>query len=230
MQTKNPIIVALDVPDLQEAQRLITDLESEVGGFKVGLELFIAEGRLPDTKLPIILDLKLHDIPNTVVRAIHSAGRSFPQVQGMTLHIQQRETLEAAVEAADKYDIQLFGVTVLTSMTTADLGDLGMRGAPEMRAVDLARFGWKCGVDGFVCSPKEVAAIREAVPGARLLVPGVRPSESSLHDQKRVSTPKEAVDAGANFIVVGRPITEATSPKAAAADIAASLLRTGSYL
>lgn len=223
---KNPIIVALDVNSPQKAQDLVTELEQEVGGFKVGLELFIAAGRLPLTSLPIVLDLKLHDIPETVAKAVKAGGNLGAKF--MTLHIQQRAALEAAMKAAEEFDLTLLGVTVLTSMTEDDLRDLRQPGLfngfyPKDRAEFLATLGYEVGLRGFVCSPQEVAAIKRRCPDGFFLVPGIRPAGADLNDQKRVATPQEAINNGADLIVIGRPITAASSPKAAAAEIAASI-------
>lgn len=219
----NPICFALDVRKYDEAQNFVDQLEDHVGAFKVGLELFIATGGLPLTKKPIVLDLKLHDIPETVARAVKSGGDRGAKF--MTLHIQQRKTLEEAVKAAEPYGMTLLGVTVLTSMTEDDLKDLGLGGVrPGTRASLLAEFGYSCGLRGFVCSPQEVGELRRVTPkNAFFLVPGVRPAGADVGDQKRVGTPAQAVKDGASLIVVGRPIRDASDPVAAAKSILAEI-------
>ncbi len=225
----NPICFALDVNSFTKAQDFVARLEDHVGAFKIGLELFITAGMLPETKRPIVLDLKLHDIPETVERAVKAGGNLGAQY--MTLHIQQRETLERAVKAAEEFKMTLLGVTVLTSMEKNDLSDLGMASFSHGfewlnpigdRVHNLMRFGIRCGLRGFVCSPQEVKMIRmncneEEQPF--LLVPGVRPAGSDTGDQKRVGTPAQAIRDGSDFIVIGRPIRDAADPVKAAQDI-----------
>lgn len=222
----NPICFALDVPKLSTAQGFVDKLEPHVGAFKVGLEMFIASGAMPVTKVPVVLDLKLHDIPETVARAVKAGGDL--GVKYMTLHIQQQATLEAAVKAAEPFGIKLLGVTVLTSMTGKDFKDLGLEtyrdeeledpleNAVKVRVSQLAAFGWGCGLTGFVCSPQEVENLRGMLPDAFFLVPGVRPLGSEVGDQRRTGTPGGAVIDGANLIVIGRPIRDAQDPVAAA--------------
>lgn len=210
------------------AQRYVDMLEDHVGAFKVGLELFLRAQSLPLTKKPIVLDLKLHDIPETVAGAVKAGGDL--GVKYMTMHVQQRETLEKAVKAAEPFGIKLLGVTVLTSMTDEDLGDLLQASQcdptyfePSERALMLTRFAYLAGLRGFVCSPQEVAALKKAAPDAFFLVPGVRPAGAALGDQKRVGTPGQAVKDGANLLVVGRPIRDAEDPVAAAKTILAEV-------
>lgn len=202
------ITFALDVPDANTAERFITTLEPYVGAFKVGLELFIKTGRtfMELTVNPIILDLKLHDIPETVERAVKTGGDR--GVKFMTIHAQQKKALEKAVKAAEPFGITLLMVTLLTSMDVGDCSDLRIGNAKE--PVDLeyliyqrASFGYDCGIRGFVCSPKEVAGIKARLADPFLLVPGVRSAGSSTGDQKRVGTPAQAVLDGANLIVIG---------------------------
>lgn len=227
-----PICFALDVPNMLRAEQYVDMLEEHVGAFKVGLELFMVCRRLPETKRPIVLDLKLHDIPETVARAVKNGGDM--GVKFMTLHVQQRETLERAVRAAEPFGITLLGVTVLTSMVRQDLSDLRMVGTwggsslgptsdPSERAVKLAEFGYECGLRGFVCSPQEVASLKAVAPDAFFLVPGIRPAGADLGDQKRVGTPAQAMKDGANLLVIGRPIRDANDPVAAAKAIAAEV-------
>lgn len=218
----NPICFALDVPTSRVAEDYVANLEPHVGAFKVGLELFIASGGLPETTRPIVLDLKLHDIPETVGRAVRAGGDLGARF--MTLHIQQRATLESAIKAAEEYDMTLLGVTVLTSMTERDCRDLLVHAndddptycTPGERAVGLAKFAYEVGLRGLVCSPQEVKVLKTFCPDAFFLVPGVRPAGSATGDQRRVGTPSQAVRDGANLIVVGRPIRDAQNPVAAA--------------
>lgn len=218
----NPICFALDMSSHKRAQEFADRLEPHVGAFKIGLELFVASGSLVETSLPIVLDLKLHDIPETVARAIKAGGDG--GVRFMTMHIQQRATLEAALKAAEPYDLTLLGVTVLTSMAAEDCRDLMLHSSdedpsdtsPGTRAGSLAKFAYGLGLRGFVCSPQEVKALKKECPEASFLVPGVRPAGSATGDQKRVGTPAQAVRDGANLIVVGRPIRDAADPVEAA--------------
>ncbi len=222
----NPICFALDVDSYQRGLDLVSRLEDHVGAFKVGLEWYIRFGDVPKTKNPVVLDLKLHDIPETVERAVKAGGDL--GVKFMTLHIQQHETLERAVKAAEQYKMTLLGVTVLTSMVEKDLQDLGqsdftLRMEPSDaigdRVQELAAFAWNCGLRGFVCSPNEVGTLHRKYDDSFFLVPGVRPVGSASGDQKRTGTPKQTIQDGANFIVVGRPIRDAIDPVQAARDI-----------
>lgn len=221
MRAHERIAFAVDVPNYVDASNLIGVLKGHVGAFKIGLELFIACGPwiTKQTDLPIILDLKLHDIPETVERAVKSAGNL--GVKFMTLHVQQRRALEKAVAAAEPFGIKLLGVTVLTSMDDDDCQDLGyVPLQPSTRALSMAQFGHDCGLRGFVCSPQEVAKLKALLPDAFFLVPGVRSVDSDKGDQERIGTPSQAVKDGADLIVVGRPIRDAKDPVAAAKAIA----------
>lgn len=156
---ENPICFALDGMDMGAAQIYVDRLEGHVGAFKVGLELFVRGRALPRTARPVVLDLKLHDIPETVSGAVKAGGDLGAKF--MTLHVQQRAALEAAVRAAEPYGITLLGVTVLTSMGEGDMLDLGMMGSrPAARAQLLVEHGYGCGLRGFVCSPQEVHGLR----------------------------------------------------------------------
>lgn len=213
---KNRLIVALDTPSLPQAQDWVDRLSDVVGGFKVGLELFISEGTLPKTTLPIVLDLKLHDIPRTVQRAIQAGAKL--GVEYMTLHIQQKETLELAQETAERTGVKLLGVTLLTSMNMENCVRLGLLPSdPKERVKTMAQVGLNAGLRGLVTSPEEVGMLRKAYgQDIVLLVPGIRPAESAVGDQKRVGTPRQAIEDGADLLVVGRPITEAEDPVKAA--------------
>lgn len=235
MKPNERIIFALDVSTEDKAWDYVTKLQQKVGAFKVGLELFIAAGprfvrNLTDTS-SVMLDLKLHDIPETVERAISSAGDL--GVKFLTLHVQQRRTLEGAVRAAEKYKIQLLGVTVLTSMSDSDCVNLMFDTTPQdgilgnitaQRAYRLAQLASSAGITGFVASPLEVANLRKAFPKATLVIPGIRPLGTGTDDQKRVGTPADAVRDGADYLVIGRPIRDAEDPAAAAAAIAAEII------
>lgn len=225
----NPICFAADFPTLWEAGEFIAknELYNHIGAVKVGLELFINAGpQAIDTfSRPVILDLKLHDIPETVARAVAAGGNHGAKF--MTLHIQQRATIEAALKAAEPYGITLLGVTVLTSMTEQDCRDLRMVGSyegpshtpvydPSDRVQALATAAYNWGLRGFVCSPQEVSDLKESFPDAFFLVPGVRPLGSDQGDQRRTGTPGGAVIDGANLIVIGRPIRDAADPAQAA--------------
>ncbi len=218
MKPHERIAFAMDVSTLAEASKFETVLQGHVGAVKVGLELFISNP-LFKTNIPTVLDLKLHDIPETVARAVKAGGDRGAKF--MTLHVQQRKTLEMAVKAAEPFGITLLGVTVLTSMNDDDCQDLGyVPLQPSTRAFSLAKHGYDCGLRGFVCSPQEVGKLKQAFPNAFYLVPGVRPAGSDLGDQKRVGTPAQAVKDGADLIVVGRPIRDAANPVAVAKAIA----------
>jgi orotidine-5'-phosphate decarboxylase len=217
------IIFALDVGTSGEATVLADRLTPYVGAFKVGLELFMAVGPqiirymtdVTDMYAPVMLDLKLHDIPETVERAVLRAGDL--GVTFLTLHVQQKETLRRAVKAAEKGRVQLLGVTVLTSMNERDLDDLRYSTTdPTLRADYLARMAWEEGITGFVCSPKDLPLVRAGVPKAVLVVPGIRPLGAEKGDQKRTGTPAEAIKEGADYLVIGRPIRDAKDPVAAA--------------
>jgi orotidine-5'-phosphate decarboxylase len=217
------LIVALDVPDAASALDLISRLESTCNWFKVGLELFVAAG--PAVLEPILargysvfLDLKFHDIPNTVAGAVRSASHLGARM--MTLHAAGGPAmLAAARHALDnvKSPPELLAVTMLTSMDGEQMTAVGLERSPSEQVKQLARMALGAGIRGFVCSPQEVAALRAlAGPEATLVVPGIRPSGSDAGDQKRIATPAESLRMGASYLVVGRPITQAADPAAAA--------------
>jgi orotidine-5'-phosphate decarboxylase len=223
MKPHERIIFALDVPNLSEAQRYVSMLTGHVGMFKIGLELFMAEGptvvdRVDQGLGRVMLDLKLHDIPETVERAVLRAADM--GVRFLTLHVQQWETLTRVARLADEKAIQPLAVTVLTSMSEEDGGSLGLGSDLANRVCFLARFAQRAGITGFVCSPREVAMLRGMHPGAILVVPGIRPTGSGRDDQKRTGTPAQAIRDGADFLVVGRPIRDAEDPVEAADMIA----------
>lgn len=222
----NPIFVAIDTPDLSRALDLARALAGRVGGAKLGLEFFMANGRdgvarVAELGVPIFLDLKLHDIPNTVAKAIAALAPLQPAV--MTVHAGGGAAMMAAARAAAAPATRIVGVTVLTSLDRADLASVGVAGDPAAQVARLAALARISGIDGIVCSGHEVAAAAAAWPGATFVVPGIRPAGGELADQKRVMTPRDALDAGASMLVIGRPITDAADPAAAVDAILASL-------
>ncbi|GII90275.1 orotidine-5'-phosphate decarboxylase [Sinosporangium siamense] len=228
--TRAPIAVALDAPDLETAARWAALVTPHVSTVKVGLELYLRYG--PDviasvrgaSGVRVFLDLKLHDIPNTVAAATRAVARLKPAI--LTVHAAGGPAMvKAAVEAAP--GIQVAAVTVLTSLSDADLAKIGLQGPPEDAVRRLAALAVGAGAQALVCSPQEVTAVRAEVgPGVTLITPGVRPVGSAVQDQARVATPERALADGADLLVIGRPITGATDPGAAAAALAAALRRT----
>jgi orotidine-5'-phosphate decarboxylase len=216
------VIVALDVPDARRALELVERLGNIVQWFKIGLELYISEGNtlvesLRNRGCSIFLDLKLHDIPNTVAGAIRSASRAGAQM--LTIHAGGGPAmLAAAADATASLPTapMLLAVTVLTSMDKEQLQAAGVFASPADQVLRLARMGWDAGIRGFVSSAEEVAAMRQSLSEATLVVPGVRPIGSATGDQKRVATPAAAIAAGADYLVIGRPIIQAADPAAAA--------------
>ncbi len=222
------IIFALDFPSVAEARAGAARVRGAVGVLKVGLELFVKEGPSAlavarDEGVALFADLKLHDIPETVERAVASlapAGARF-----VTVHAAGGAAMLArAVERAARDTqgkLMILAVTVLTSLDDADLQAQGLAGRVQDHVLRLARVAWGAGVRGFVCSPSEVAMLRsELGPDATLVTPGVRPAGAAANDQKRVATPQEAVASGADYVVVGRPIRDADDPAAAARGVA----------
>ena len=209
-----PLIVALDVPTLDDARTLVSRIGDDVS-YKIGLELFDAEGARAVEAIGahrLFLDLKLHDIPNTVKRAV--AVLAPLSVELLNVHaLGGRAMLEAANET--KRDTKIIAVTILTSLTDLDLKEVGLPPASEA-VPSLAQLAREAGCDGVVCAPTDIAAVRAVCPPPFLIVtPGVRPAGSSMDDQARTATPKQAISAGADRIVVGRPITAADEPRAA---------------
>jgi orotidine-5'-phosphate decarboxylase len=227
MTPSDRICAALDFPSFAAAEPFARAVAPHVGMLKVGLELFVAEGP-PAVRAaaalgrPVFLDLKLHDIPNTVEGAARSAAASGAAL--LTVHAAGgAEMIRAAVRGAGTA-VRVLAVTVLTSLDAAALDSVGLAGPPEAAVVRLARVAVGAGAGGIVCSPHEVGAVRAAVgPGPLLVVPGVRPPGAARGDQARVATPAEAVRAGADVIVVGRPLRDAPDPARAAAELAAAL-------
>lgn len=223
------LVVALDVPTAREALALAHVLKGRVGMLKVGLELFCAEGPALIRELqqlaPVFLDLKLHDIPNTVARSVESIAKL--PVRMTTLHAGGgREMMQWAAKAQREHAPQLLllGVTVLTSMSAAALAETGVADPPEKQVGWLGRLAIESGLRGLVCSPLEIAPLRAALPPDVVLVtPGIRPRDAKADDQTRIMTPAAAARAGASFIVVGRPIFQAPDPVAAARAILSEL-------
>jgi orotidine-5'-phosphate decarboxylase len=228
---RNPIFCALDTPDLNRAQKLTESVRGYVHGFKIGLEFFLAHGEAGCKKIshfgtPIFLDLKLHDIPNTVAAAIRTVLGVRPHL--MTVHAAGgAEMMQAAADAASIAGSErpkMLGVTVLTSLDAPDLEAVGQGKDILQQTVRLAKLAQASGLDGVVCSSQEIKAVREACgPEFIIMVPGIRPAWTKVDDQKRVMTPAEAKAAGANFIVIGRPITEAENPAETARRIASEV-------
>jgi len=220
MPTHNPIFCAIDIADLDKAYRLAANLKGHIGGLKLGLEFFLAHGaagyhRMAEIGLPIFLDLKLHDIPNTVAGAVTSLLPLQPNF--MTLHTGGGAAMMRAAVDAAKHKTKLLGVTVLTSMDANDLKAVGQDTDPAAQVLRLAKLAKECGLDGVICSPEEVKNLRAALgKDFILMVPGIRPSWAATGDQKRVMTPHEAMQAGATYMVIGRPITGAENPVDAA--------------
>lgn len=219
---QNPVFVAVDTPALVDARALVMRVAQHVGGVKLGLEFFCANGPagvadIAALGLPVFLDLKLHDIPNTVAGAMRSLGGLAPAV--VTVHAAGGHAMLAAARAAAPAATKVVAVTVLTSLDDADLRAAGVAGGAAAQVLRLADVVRAAGLDGVVASPHEAAAVRAAWPDAVIVVPGVRPAGSDVGDQKRVMTPREALAAGATMLVIGRPITGAADPAAAAAGI-----------
>ncbi len=218
------LVVALDTPDLAQARAWATAVAAHAGMVKVGLELFLAHGAAAVRTLagPVFLDLKLHDIPNTVAGALRAVLPLAPAM--LTLHAAGGAAMiEAARHSLDTAgtETQLLAVTVLTSLDAEALHATGVAGGTRQQALRLARLALSAGAHGLVCSPHEVAMLRDALGAVPVLVvPGIRPAGSPSGDQARTMAPRAAIDAGADWIVVGRPITAAVDPAAAAAAIA----------
>jgi orotidine-5'-phosphate decarboxylase len=231
----NPIIAALDVPTAEQALKLAEQIAPVVGAFKIGKELFVAAGpdivrRMRATGASVFLDLKFHDIPNTVAKAVASAVRL--DVQMLTIHTGGGgEMMRAAEKSAQDTAKSLgrpaplvLGVTVLTSMDSNALAEVGCEANVSHQVERLAALAVKAGLRGLVCSPLEIADLRQILPPhIQLVTPGIRTGAEKADDQKRTLTPKEAIAAGANWLVVGRPIYAAENPRAAAGKILESI-------
>ncbi|MDR2986745.1 MAG: orotidine-5'-phosphate decarboxylase [Nocardiopsaceae bacterium] len=229
MATRAPIAVALDAPDLDTAAYWADLVTPHVSTLKIGLELYLRFGpeAVASVRGPrgvdVFLDLKLHDIPATVGGAASAVAKVRPDL--LTVHAAAGSAaIKAAVDALP--DTKIVAVTVLTSLNDVDLSEIGMAGPVSDAVRRLAALGVAAGARGLVCSPQEVAAVRAEVgPDITLITPGVRPAGAASHDQARVATPQEALDAGADLLVIGRPITGVPDPGAAAAALATALSR-----
>jgi orotidine-5'-phosphate decarboxylase len=228
----NPIFCAIDRPDLQGASDLARTLAGTVGGLKLGLEFFVANGppgvrQITAGGLPLFLDLKLHDIPNTVAGAIHATLALAPAM--VTVHAGGGQAmLEAAVEAAGNAPGRpwLLGITALTSLDAADLAACGIAATPADHVLRMAELCAESALDGVVCSPHEISALRRRFGGdLKLVVPGIRGNGDAVGDQKRTMPAAEALQRGADILVVGRPITRAPSPAEAARTLVSHLPR-----
>ncbi len=232
---QNPIIAALDVPSAEQALKLAAEIAPAVGAFKIGSELFTVAGpdivkKVRATGASVFLDLKFYDIPNTVAKAIASAVKL--DVQMLTIHASgggemmrtAEKTAQDAVEASGARPPLVLGVTVLTSSNNATLAEIGCEADTEKQVLRLAQLAVKSGLRGLVCSPLEIMALRKVLPAhVQLVTPGIRTGAEKADDQKRTLTPREAMQAGASWLVVGRPIYAAENPRAAAEKILESL-------
>jgi orotidine-5'-phosphate decarboxylase len=222
---KDRLAVALDFPTEQEALKLVDQLAETCQWYKVGMELYYAAGNsliheLRNRGFNVFLDLKLHDIPNTVAGAVRSATQAGASL--LTIHASGGAAMmTAAAEAASAPDSpRLLAVTVLTSRDANELAGIGITASPADQVLRLARLAKRSGINGIVCSPEEVALLRkETGPDTLLVIPGIRPSGADIGDQKRIATPAQAIAQGASLLVVGRPITRAANPAAAAQSI-----------
>lgn len=220
--SKDHLIVALDYPSATEALRLVDSLEQTCQWFKVGMELYYAAGnqiveQLRNRGYNVFLDLKLHDIPNTVAAAVRSVTQAGASL--LTIHAAGGPVMmTAATEAASSPNApRLLAVTVLTSMDTEQLLSIGVTSSPAQQVARLARLAESSGISGLVCSAEETALLRKQLhPDTLLVVPGIRPAGAAAQDQKRIATPAQAIAAGASTLVIGRPITQAADPAKAA--------------
>jgi orotidine-5'-phosphate decarboxylase len=231
----NPIIVALDVPEVEIALKLAAELASVVGAFKIGSELFTSAGpdivhRIRATGAAVFLDLKFHDIPNTAAKSVTAATRL--DVQMLTVHTIGGSEMMRAAELSAQQTAALagrkaplvLGVTVLTSMDDANLQEVGVNARANEQVERMAKLATQSGLRGLVCSPLEIVMLRKVLPpSVQLITPGIRTGKDKADDQKRTLTPREALDAGANWLVIGRPICAAENPRAAAEAILESL-------
>lgn len=222
----NPIYLALDLPRLDAAIALAQKVKGHVGGLKLGLEFFCAHGHhgvheVAKVGLPIFLDLKLHDIPNTVAGAMQSIHVLEPAI--VTIHAGGGRAMMEDAKAAAGEHTKVVAVTVLTSLDDGDMASMGVGGSAYDQALRLADLAQEAGLDGIVCSGHEVGAIHKRWKKGFFVVPGLRPSDGTLGDQKRAVTPRAARDAGASVLVIGRPISRAEDPVAAARAIEATL-------
>jgi len=222
----NPVYLALDLPQLDPALDLLRRVRAHVGGVKLGMEFFYAHGHhgvheVAKIGLPIFLDLKLHDIPNTAAAAMQAIHVLEPAI--VTVHCSGGRAMMEDAKAAAGSHCRVVGVTVLTSLDDHDLARTGVPGGTHDQVLRLADLAQDAGLDGVVCSGHEVAAVRATWKDGYLVVPGVRPDSGASGDQKRTISPRAARDAGASVLVIGRPISRAEDPAAAARAIEATL-------
>jgi len=222
----NPIFVAIDTPSLERARALAEQVRGHAGGVKLGLEFFSANGpagvaSIAALGMPVFLDVKFHDIPNTVAKSVEALRPLEPAV--LTVHAAGGRAMLEAARAAASPNTKIVAVTVLTSLDGGDLQSIGVSSEPREQVERLAQLARSAGLDGIVCSGGEVARAKAAWPEGFFVVPGVRPPGGDVSDQKRVVTPRQALEDGASILVIGRPITLAENPSEALRDIAATL-------
>lgn len=222
----SPLFLAIDTTHLDVAQTLAGKVRHHIGGIKLGLEFFCANGHhgvheMAKLGLPIFLDLKLHDIPNTVAKAVQALRSLEPAI--LTVHAAGGRAMMEEAKAAAGVHTKVIGVSVLTSLDAPDLEECGITGSPHDQVVRLTQLARASGLDGIVCSGQEVKAVRGLWPGGFFAVPGVRPANGKAGDQKRIVTPAQAMTDGASILVVGRPISQASEPDLAARAIEATL-------
>lgn len=222
----SPIWVAIDTPDLERAQDIAKRVAKHIGGIKLGLEFFAANGRsgvheMAKLHLPIFLDLKLHDIPNTVAKAVQALRPLDPAI--LTVHAAGGRAMMEDAKAAAPSGTKVVAVTVLTSLDESDLAASGVSGSAHDQVMRLTAAAREAGLDGVVCSGNEVKAVHKFWPNGFFVVPGVRPANGQSADQKRIVTPRQALDNGASILIVGRPITQASDPDSAVRAIEATL-------
>ncbi len=225
--SRSPIYVAIDTPEIVKAKEIAAKVRHHVGGIKLGLEFFSAHGQagvreMAALDLPIFLDLKLHDIPNTVAKAVQALAGLKPAI--LTVHAAGGLAMMEDAKAAAPAGTKVVAVTVLTSLDQDDLAAIGVDGDPHTQVERLTLLAKQAGLDGVVCSGNEVKAAKKLWPHGFFVVPGIRPADGKSHaDQKRVMTPRQALDQGASILVIGRPITQAEDPDQAARAIEATL-------
>nr|WP_315459446.1 orotidine-5'-phosphate decarboxylase [uncultured Sphingorhabdus sp.] len=222
----NPLFVAIDTPYLDDALDLIKKVKAHVGGVKLGLEFFCANGHhgvheVQKLGAPIFLDLKLHDIPNTVAKAMQAINALEPAI--VTIHAAGGRAMMEDAKAAAGAHTKVVAVTVLTSLDDHDLSRVGVSDTPDLQVARLAALAQEAGLDGIVCSGHEVKAVRKNWKDGFFVVPGLRPAGAAMGDQKRAVTPRQARDDGASVLVIGRPITKAEDPDEAAREIMGTL-------
>jgi orotidine-5'-phosphate decarboxylase len=222
----NPVFVAIDTPDLDHAIALSKAVKTHIGGVKLGLEFFCANGHhgvheIAKLGLPIFLDLKLHDIPNTVAKAVQALNGLEPAI--LTVHAAGGRAMMEDAKAAAGHHTKVVAVTVLTSLDDHDLTRIGVADDPHSQVERLAALAQEAGLDGIVCSGQEIKAAHKAWKNGFFIVPGLRPAGGNIGDQKRIVTPRQARDDGASVLVIGRPITGAENPDDAAREIVGTL-------